>query len=88
MTVSPWVINDLHQTFTSCEFTASMKAIDGTRTELLNTQQITLGPDMVTNLKPFKFKHVDVYVPGIYQLELCVIQLFYFLDFQWIYYEL
>jgi len=73
MTVSPWVINDLHQTFSNCEFTASMKAADGSRTELLNTQQFTLEPDMQKNLKPFKFKHVDAYEPGVYQLELCVV---------------
>lgn len=74
MGLSPWVINDFHKEFTDCEFTASMVASDGSRTELLNTQHFTLGPDTLHKLTPFKFRHMDVYQPGAYQLVLRVTQ--------------
>jgi beta-mannosidase len=72
MSVSPWVINDLHESFTGCVFSARLKAADGGVDDLLCTRQFDLPPDTLLDLPFFRFRHTGVYAPGAYRLTLNV----------------
>jgi beta-mannosidase len=70
--IAPWVINDLHQRFEGCVLTAELvHGETGKRTQLQSTT-LTLEPDSLLELGPIVIAYDGRFVPGSYELSLCV----------------
>ncbi|WP_438448104.1 glycoside hydrolase family 2 protein [Gorillibacterium sp. sgz5001074] len=70
MSLTPWVINDLHTGYPACTLEIAIESADGRIRETIETQACDLPPDSKRTLSPFRFRHMDRFPAGDYEMVL------------------
>jgi beta-mannosidase len=70
---TPWIVNDLHQTFKGAKILITLESKESSFIKELCNYEFEILPDSFQYLEVVRFKHVDSFDNGVYQLVLNVI---------------